>query len=112
MSENKTMKTDKNTAANEVGDQRLVLRLGIRHAVKYLRDYLDTYEDQQGIDDYTVETWIEDILYGLGMSLDPDAHKWASGHAKFKDKLREYISQNTEDSRERSESICTDLFEK
>lgn len=88
------MKTEKTTAANEVGDQRLVLRLGIRPAVKYLRDYLNTYEDQQGIDDYTVETWIEDILYGLGMSLDPDAHQWASGHAEFKDKLRECLSQN------------------
>lgn len=28
MSENKTMKTEKTTAANEVGDQRLVLLLG------------------------------------------------------------------------------------
>lgn len=96
MSENKTMKTEKTTAANEVGDQSLVLRSGIRPAIKYLRDYLNTYEDQLGIDDYTVDTWIEDILYGLGMSLDPKAHKWASGHAKFKAKLREYLSQNVD----------------
>ncbi len=90
------MNTETNSAANAVGDQRLVLRGGIRPAVKYLSDYLNTYEDQAGIDDYTVETWIEDILYGLGMSLDPAAHKWASGHVEFKNKLREYLSQNAE----------------
>ena len=94
MSENKPMKTEATTAAKEVSDERLVLRLGIRPAVQYLRDYLNAYEDQQGIDDYTVETWIEDILYGLGMSLDPDAHIFAGGHEKFKKKLQEYLEQN------------------
>jgi hypothetical protein len=90
------MKTQETNAAPTVGQQRLVLRSGIRPAIKYLRDYLNTYEDQAGVDEYTVEIWIEDILYGLGMSLDPKSHKWFSGHAEFKEKLREYLSQNSE----------------
>lgn len=65
----------------------------IHTALEYLKNYIGTY-DQQFIDNYSVETWIEDILYGLGMSIDPNNHRWARGHRLFKEKLIEYLRLN------------------
>ena len=90
-----TTNTKENPEQGSAEAHRLVLRDGVRPAIKYLQDYINTYEKQSGIDNYTVETFVNDIIYGLGMSLDPDAHKWAKGHLEFEGKLREFLDQNT-----------------
>ena len=63
----------------------------MQRAIRYLADYLGTYEKQAGCLDYTDKTLIDDVLYGLGVALDPVAHKWASGYGVWKDKLREHL---------------------
>lgn len=48
-----------------------------------LNDYVETFPNRHGIDEYTNERYITDILYGLGMSLS-DEYWYAEGFAKFK----------------------------
>lgn len=62
----------------------------MRDAVRRLRKYVNTYHRQLGYTDYTDYTFIEDILYGLGIALD-DAHAFASGFDRFKTKLRQHL---------------------
>lgn len=61
-------------------------------AIKYLVNYMTTYDKQMGYLDYTDETIIEDVLYGLGVALDGEKYKWANGFAKFKERLANHLA--------------------
>jgi hypothetical protein len=58
----------------------------IEKAIDYLQHYVNTYKSQPCYKDYTEETWIEDILYGLGVSVSNE-FMFADGFHKFKCKL-------------------------
>jgi hypothetical protein len=60
--------------------------------VQYLKRYIDTYEDQYGYQNYSDSTLIDDILYGLGVALNPEEHQFASGFDTFKSKLIEHLN--------------------
>lgn len=65
----------------------------IEKAVEYLKDYINTYENQTGYKDYSDRTFIADILYGLGASLD-DEYQNADGFRKFKEEvLAPYVNE-------------------
>lgn len=64
----------------------------MREAVAYLRRYMDTYHKQHGYEDYRDETFIDDVLYGLGVALQPEKFKYADGFRQFKDVLREHLA--------------------
>jgi hypothetical protein len=54
--------------------------------------YVRTYtEQQQSYLDYSDETFINDMLYGIGLSLDPKGFYAASGFDKFKAALKRYL---------------------
>lgn len=59
----------------------------IRDAVAYMQKYMATYSDQDGYMNYREDTYIDDVLYGLGVSISP-AFKGASGFREFKKMLR------------------------
>ena len=61
--------------------------------IKYLKRYIDTYDKQFGYLDYTDETIIDDILYGLGVAIDSDEYKFASGFRKFKERLAKHLAK-------------------
>ena len=57
-------------------------KYSIEKSVKYLTNFLNTYPKQRGYKLYTRETYIKDILYGLGASLSED-YSWTDGFDKF-----------------------------
>lgn len=62
----------------------------MRDAVAYLKKYMATYDKQMGYLDYRTETYMEDILYGLGASLGAE-YQFSDGFAKFKAVLRKHL---------------------
>ena len=66
----------------------------MKKAVASLTEYMRTYHLQPGYEDYTEATFIDDVLYGLGIALDPKQHKYAQGLDVFKTKLRKHISND------------------
>ena len=62
-------------------------------AIKYIQHYMNTYDKQLGYADYTDETIINDVLYGLGVALNPEAYQYALGFENFKDKLRKFLKE-------------------
>ena len=65
----------------------------IEKAVKYLSDYITTYTKQSQYKNYDVKTYIDDILYGLGVSINEDEFSFASGFKKFKNELRQHLDR-------------------
>lgn len=64
----------------------------MKEAVDYLADFMGTYADQTGFEGYTTTTYLNDVLYGLGVSLD-DKYKYASGFTQFKKDLGEFLNE-------------------
>jgi len=46
--------------------------------------YVADYTKQQQYEDYRDDTFLEDMLYGLGVALDRDEYGMASGYREFK----------------------------
>lgn len=65
----------------------------ITEAVKYLRDYMNTYDQQREYADYSDRTYIDDVLYGLGVSLSTE-YQFAGGYRKFKALLLEHLRRD------------------
>ena len=59
-------------------------------AVAYLKKYIGTYDQQPMYLDYREETLIDDILYGLGASLDK-RYEFSGGFQAFKERLLEHL---------------------
>lgn len=66
----------------------------MQRAIRFLADYMATYEAQAECLNYTDKTLIDDVLYALGVAFEPDAHKWASGFDVWKEKLREHLAKD------------------
>ena len=67
-------------------DQKRVMQI-----VEDLKHYINTYEAQPGYLGYTDETIILDMIYGLGIAIDPK-YKMSLGFDKFKKLLkRKYL---------------------
>jgi hypothetical protein len=66
----------------------------MKKAVEYLKNYMNTYSNQVGYLDYTDETLIDDVLYGLGVALGPKRYAFAQGFCKFKARLRDHLAND------------------
>ena len=64
----------------------------MKKAVEYLQDYMATYDKQGGYLDYSDETLIEDVLYGLGVALGPKQYAFAQGFRRFKERLAKHLA--------------------
>jgi hypothetical protein len=79
----------------------------IKAAFNLLKNYIDTYTEQHCWESYSKEIWINDILYGLGLSLGTKKHeantrdngteenvyRFANGFNKFKLELIEMFDK-------------------
>jgi len=63
----------------------------MRRIVADFQKYVATYTDQPYYETYTDKTLIHDMLYGLGIALDPEDHQFAQGYEVFKAKVREHL---------------------
>jgi hypothetical protein len=63
----------------------------IKKATESLQKYMATYDNQYGYEDYSEETFIDDVLYGLGRALDKK-YQWSPGFSKFKEKLLKHLA--------------------
>jgi hypothetical protein len=54
-----------------------------REALAKLQEILQHYDEAEDLERYTEETYINDILFFLGKSIDEDMHNWAQGYRKF-----------------------------
>lgn len=66
----------------------------MENAVEYMTEYMRTYPTQYGYKDYSDETYIDDILYGLGASLD-GKYRFAQGFDQFKKRLLEHLEDKS-----------------
>lgn len=62
----------------------------VRRIVRELQKYMNTYDKQASYLDYTDETIINDVLYGLGIALDKK-NRFADGFNRFKGRLQKHI---------------------
>jgi len=62
----------------------------MKDAVEYMTAYMVGYDKQIGYLDYSDETFIDDVLYGLGVALDAD-NRFAIGYEKFKARIVKHI---------------------
>lgn len=69
-------------------------KTNIQDSLKYLKNYIDLYGDQACYSDFGVGIWIDDIIYGLGVSIDPEKYEWAAGYEQFKKDLIAHLSKN------------------
>lgn len=56
----------------------------IESAVDYMQKYWGTYKKQYGWKNYSREMFLNDAIFGLGVSLDPIKYRNADGFEKFK----------------------------
>lgn len=61
-------------------------------AVGAMQRYVATYTDQEGYRDYSEDTFINDMLYGIGLALDRNKYACAHGFEAFKDELRKRLA--------------------
>lgn len=62
--------------------------------VARMQEYARTYSDQESYRDYSDRLFIDDFLYGIGISLDPKKFRAADGFDRFLDVLQDRIHFN------------------
>lgn len=66
----------------------------MRATVAKFQDYVATYDKQSEYDSYLDKTFLDDMLYGIGISLQIGTaadYTGAGGYERFKQKLREHL---------------------
>lgn len=67
-------------------------RKRMREMVSRFQKYVATYSDQAHFEDYSDKTYIDDMLYGLGISIvGPADYTGPGGYERWKQKLREHL---------------------
>ena len=65
----------------------------IRRGVEYIVKYWATYPLENNLQDYTLDTFLHDSLYGLGRSLDEQKYQGVAGYKKFQNDLLAELTQ-------------------
>lgn len=53
--------------------------------------YVVTYKSQADYENYSYETFINDMVYGIGLAINPETYMWADGYESFKIDLIEFF---------------------
>lgn len=69
----------------------------MKDAVRYLDNYMHTYDSQHGYENYNLSIYLDDVIYGLGASIS-DQYRWASGFSQFKKDLMQYLQETTNEN--------------
>lgn len=67
-------------------------RQRMKKAVQHLQECMMRYDKQIWYLDYTDETLIDDVLYELGVALDPKRYAFAQGFRRFKKRLVKHLA--------------------
>lgn len=70
-------------------------RKRMRTIVAVMQKYVEGYDKQPHYEDYSDETFISDMLYGIGIALD-GRYTFANGFREWKLKLREHLENDPE----------------
>lgn len=68
----------------------------MENIVAKFQKYVETYHQQAGYEDYTDDTFVADILYGLGAALDDD-FRFANGFLRFKSVLLDKLLEERDE---------------
>jgi hypothetical protein len=66
----------------------------MREMVAKFQEYVRTYSDQTHYETYFDQTFLDDMLYGIGLSMQigtPTDYTGAGGYERFKQALREHL---------------------
>lgn len=63
----------------------------MRRIVAAMQLYVSTYTEQASYQDYSDETFINDMLYGIGLALDRKEFYSGTGFDRFKKRLCGYL---------------------
>lgn len=64
----------------------------MREAVAKLQAYMNAYTQQAHYEEYTDKTYVDDVLYGLGLSLSGlTDYSGPGGYERFKAYLRDHL---------------------
>lgn len=66
-------------------------RKRMRLIVGRLQEYVRTYSDQAHFDTYSDTIFIDDMLYGIGIALEPLEYRTSPGFDEFKKALRAHL---------------------
>ena len=70
-------------------------RQQVEDAIQYLQNYMNTYTDQVYYRDYSDETIVKDVLYGLGIALWGQAeHRGPSGFDRTVARIQEILAKH------------------
>ncbi len=69
----------------------------VEDAVKKLQGFMAAYDKQPNYKDYTPGIYLNDILYGLGISMNPN-YRNANGFRDFKRDLVEHLKREIGDA--------------
>ena len=56
----------------------------MKKIVSRFQKYVETYSLQQSYCEYSDETFIDDMLYGIGIAIDPNKYKFSTGFDLWK----------------------------
>jgi hypothetical protein len=59
--------------------------------VRRYKKYVGTYDTQTRYIDYSDETFLADMLYGIGISFNPKVYMFSNGFLLFKEKIKAYF---------------------
>jgi len=83
---------DKNTDKGNVTKQDRMAKI-----VSDLQKYVTTYSDQPYYNTYSDKTFIEDMLYGIGIAINKEKYQNAEGYRLWKQELIKYMNNKTYD---------------
>ena len=63
----------------------------MKKAIAYMSGYMAGYDKQACCLDYTDQTFMDDVLYGLGVALHGTSCTYAQGYEAWKEKLRKHL---------------------
>lgn len=66
----------------------------MRAVVARFQEYARTYSDQAHYDQYRDETFLDDMLYGIGIALEPKKWREGRGFDEFREMLRKRLSSS------------------
>lgn len=73
-------------------------KVRMRQMVRAFQKYVATYDGQSGYENYSDKTFLDDMLYGVGLSLQigtPTDYTGPGGYERFKERLRQHLGANT-----------------
>ena len=71
-----------------------VMNVTVTKAANELAEYWSTYNDQSGVNNYTESIFLDDALYGIGVSMNSERFREAPGDRAFRWMLFRYL-ENT-----------------